>query len=71
MINDRTMKNNNIIQINQEGISFEYWTVTTKLRWKQKEISMGDGSATLISELQQLWQSNEGNVKWEPVPFVE
>lgn len=50
--------------------SFSTWTITNKLRWKQVECNMGNGTAMNINELQQMWQSDTGEEKWEAVPFV-
>ena len=32
---------------------------------------MADGAAMNINELQQMWQCDKGEEKWEAVPFVE
>ena len=34
--------------------SFSTWTITNKLRWKQVECNMGNGTAMNINELQQM-----------------
>lgn len=47
------------------------WCATMQLRWKQVEVDMCNGTAQNISELQQMWQSDTGEQKWEKVPFVE
>lgn len=47
------------------------WCATMQLRWKQVEVDMSNGTAQNISELQQMWQSDTGEQKWEKVPFVE
>lgn len=47
------------------------WNATSQLRWKQVEVDMGNGTAQNISELQQMWQSDTGEHKWEKIPFVE
>lgn len=46
------------------------WTATNQLRWKLVECNMGNGTAMNINELQQMWQSDTGEQKWEAVPFV-
>lgn len=47
------------------------WYATNQLRWKQKEVDMMDGTAMSINELQQMWQNDKGEQKWEAVPFIE
>ena len=47
------------------------WYATNQLRWKQKEVYLLNGTAKNINELQQMWQGDNGEQKWEAVPFVE
>ena len=47
------------------------WCATMQLRWKLIEVNMSDGTAQNVSELQQMWQNDTGEQKWERVPFVE
>ena len=58
-------------QLGIGGVVCSTWCATNNLRWKQKEVNMIDGTAMNISELQQMWQSSEGEQKWEAIPFVE
>ena len=46
------------------------WYVTNQLRWKQINIDTLDGSAMNIRQLQQMWQSDKGEQKWEAVPIA-
>ena len=65
------LNNQEISQSGIGGIVCSTWHATNQLRWKQKEVNMMDGTVTNISELQQMWQSDKGEQKWEAVPFVE
>ena len=58
-------------QLGIGGVVCSTWYATNQLRWKQKEVNMMDGTAMNISELQQMWQGDKGEQKWEAVPFVE
>lgn len=58
-------------QLGIGGVVCNTWYATNQLRWKQKELNMVDGTAWNISELQQMWQNDKGEQKWEAVPFVE
>ena len=66
-----TSKNNETAQLGIGCVVCSTWYATNQLRWKQKEVNMIDGTAMNISELQQMWQSDKGEQKWEAVPFVE
>lgn len=63
--------NKGIAQLGVGDVVFSTWRITNQLRWKQKEVNMADGTVMSISELQQMWQSSNGEQKWEAVPFVE
>ena len=58
-------------QLGIGGVVCSTWFLTPQLRWKQKEVDMTNGTAMNINELQQMWQSDTGEQKWEAVPFVE
>ena len=58
-------------QLGIDGVVCSTWFLTPQLRWKQKEVDMTNGTAMNINELQQMWQSDTGEQKWEAVPFVE
>lgn len=68
---EETSKNNETAQLGIGGVVCSTWYATNQLRWKQKEVNMIDGTAMNISELQQMWQGDKGEQKWEAVPFVE
>lgn len=55
----------------KSGVVCSTWHLTPQLRWKQKEVYVMNGTVANISELQQMWQSSNGEQKWEAVPFVE
>ena len=58
-------------QLGIGGVVCSTWCATNQLRWKLKEVNMMDGTAMNINELQQMWQSDNGEQKWYAVPFVE
>ena len=68
---EETSKNNKTAQLGIGAAVCSTWYATSQLRWKQKEVNMIDGTAMNVSELQQMWQSDKGEQKWEAVPFVE
>ena len=49
----------------------EYFTVTPKLRYKKKEIDLGDGTAKTEYRLQQMWQGSGGTENWMWVEYVD
>mgnify|MGYP000343689687 FL=1 len=65
------LNNQETAQLGIGGVVCSIWYATNQLRWKQKEVNMIDGTAMNISELQQMWQGDKGEQKWEAVPFVE
>ena len=68
---EETSKNSETTQLGIGDVVCSTWYATNQLRWKQKEVNMIDGTAMNISELQQMWQSDKDEQKWEAVPFVE
>jgi hypothetical protein len=58
-------------ELDIDGTGCGTWRATNGFRWKQKEVSMLSGTAINIYELQQMWQSNNGEEKWEAVPYVD
>lgn len=64
-------KNNETTQLDIGGALCSAWFLTPQLRWKQKEVDMADGTAVNTGELQQMWQSSNGEEKWEAVPFYK
>jgi len=65
------LNNQEYAQLDIGGVVCSTWHATNQLRWKQKEVNMADGTVMNISELQQMWQCDKGEEKWEAVPFVE
>lgn len=65
------LNNQETAQLGIGDVVCSTWHATNQLRWKQKEVNTMDGTAMNISELQQMWQSDKGEEKWEAVPFVE
>lgn len=49
----------------------EDFTVTPKLRYKKKEIDLGDGTAKTEYRLQQMWQGSGGTEDWQWVQCVD
>ena len=49
----------------------EYFTITHKLRYKKKEIDLGDGTAKTEYRLQQMWQGSGGTEDWQWVEYVD
>ena len=49
----------------------EYFTVTPRLRYKKKEIDLGDGTAKTEYRLQQMWQGSGGTEDWQWVEYVD
>ena len=68
---DENLNTEETAQLGIGDVVCSTWRATNQLRWKQKEVNMGDGTAMNISELQQMWRSDIGEEKWEAVPFVE
>jgi len=52
--------------ITDGNIQFETWIPTCNLRWKQPPLDSLYPSKTL----QQMWQSSQGNQKWEDIKTV-
>lgn len=66
-----TLNTKETAQLGIGGFACSTWCATNQIRWKQKKVNMMDGTAMNISELQQMWQGDKGEQKWEVVPFVE
>ena len=49
----------------------EYFTITPKLRYKKKEIDLGNGLAKTEYRLQQMWQGSGGTEDWQWVEYVD
>lgn len=65
------LNNQETAQLGIGDVVCSTWYATNQLRWKHKEVDMMDGTAMSINELQQMWQSDKGEQKWEAVTFVE
>ena len=62
---------NSALNIADGSVGCAYW-VTPHLRYKTKEILIGDGkTAKYELRLQQMWQGRDGTRKWEWVEVVE
>lgn len=49
----------------------EYFTVTNKIRYKKKEIDLGNGTSNTEYRLQQMWQGSGGSQDWHWVEYVD
>ena len=47
------------------------YSVTPRLRYKNKDIDLGNNIGTTKPRLQQMWQGNDGSEKWEWVEYVD
>ena len=62
--------NNNIYTIGDSIGPAIWWGATTKLRWLKvtlTEDQIKSGCITLPPRLQQLWESNDGQVEWRDI----
>jgi len=50
---------------------YEYFTVTPKLRYKKKEMYLGDGTAKTEYRLQQMWKGSGGTEDWQWVEYID
>lgn len=49
----------------------EYFTITPKLRYKKKEIDLGNGTYKTEYRLQQMWQGSEGTEEWQWIEYID
>ena len=47
------------------------YSATSKLRYKAKEIDLGNGTAKVEYRLQQMWQGTDGSQIWEWIEYVD
>ena len=47
------------------------YSATNKLRYKAKEIDLGNGTAKVEYRLQQMWQGSDGSEIWEWIEYVD
>lgn len=47
------------------------YSATNKLRYKSKEIDLGNGTAKVEYRLQQMWQGSDGSQIWEWIEYVD
>ena len=51
--------------------NFTCYTATKKLRYKNKDIDLGNNIGTTKPRLQQMWQGDDGSDKWEWIEYVD
>ena len=47
------------------------YSATNKLRYKAKEIDLGNGNAKVEYRLQQMWRGSDGSQIWEWIEYVD
>ena len=47
------------------------YSATNQLRYKAKEIDLGNGTAKVEYRLQQMWQGSDGSQIWEWIEYVD
>jgi len=47
------------------------YSATHKIRYKSKEIDLGNGTAKVEYRLQQMWQGSDGSEIWEWIEYVD
>ena len=60
----------NVLQIGN-GSHYESFSLTPKIRYKEKEIDLGNGTTKTEYRLQQMWQGSGGSEDWDWVEYID
>jgi hypothetical protein len=61
----------NTYRTNDENGNCASYSATNKLRYKAKEIDLGNDTAKTEYRLQQMWQGSDGSEIWEWIEYVD